>query len=208
MYCNNTTCKISTLVLRGVQVNKKNNQRSRLTKMLMKQAYLRLMRQRQPGQITVKEICEGAEINRSSFYLHYTEPNDILKELEDEAIGQISEYLLSIGSSKDSAPDAKNYLMSFLRYIRNNDELFRTLLVKNSDPHFRRKLSEFALTMTESSFYVSIDEEKKTYIYKFIISGCLELLSDWIQTDYVLADQKMCSMLYSLCEGSIRFAMV
>ena len=74
-------------------MNKKDNQRSRITKMLMKQAYMALLNEKKTDKISVKDICERSEINRSTFYLHYAEPNDLLIEIEDEAIELIKDYL-------------------------------------------------------------------------------------------------------------------
>lgn len=187
-------------------MNTKDNQRSRLTKMLLKQAYIRLMHERQPAKITVKDICEGAEVNRSTFYLHYTQPNDILIELEDEAIHQVSDSLRSIGGSIEAPSDARAYLLAFLRYIQKNDELFRTLLAENSDPHFRRKLFDFAMAMVGNAFDITMEADRKSTVYRFIISGSIELLTQWIRSDYTTPEQVECELLYNLCEGCIRQA--
>lgn len=184
-------------------MNKKDNQRSRLTRMLMKQAYLELMRGKPASKITVKDICESAEVNRSTFYLHYAEPNDILTELEDESISRISEALSAIGASDTGSQDARNYLLSFLRYIRQNDEMFRALLVENSDPHFRRKLQAVALNMAVNAFQVELPEACKTGAYLYIVSGSIELLSAWVGNQYEIPENVMCDMLYCLCEGSL-----
>lgn len=187
-------------------MNTKDNQRSRLTRMLLKQAYIRLMHERQPAKITVKDICEGAEVNRSTFYLHYTQPNDILIELEDEAIRQVSDSLRSIGGSTEAHANARQYLLTFLRYIQKNDELFRTLLVENSDPHFRRKLFDFAMAMVANTFDIPMEAERRNSVYRFIISGSIDILTEWIRSDYATAEQAEGELLYNLCEGCIRQA--
>ena len=187
-------------------MNTKDNQRSRLTRMLLKQACLRLMHEKQPQKITVKEICEGAQVNRSTFYLHYTQPNDILIELEDEAIQQVSDALRSIGGSFDAPADARAHLLAFLRYIRKNSELFRTLLVENSDPHFRRKLFDFAMAMVGNAFAIDLEAQRKTAVYRFLISGSIELLTEWLRGDCAVPEQAEGELLYTLCEGCIRQA--
>ena len=161
------------------------------------------MHTKQTGKISVTDICYAAEINRSTFYQHFDDPNSVLKELEDDAISQVSEYLVSIGSSNTAHSDAQGYLMAFLRFIKKNDDLFRTFLIENSDPHFRRKLFDLASAMTLSAFDVRMDEKTKTNVYRFLISGSLELLVEWIRSDYGLSESELCSLLYGLCEGSI-----
>lgn len=185
-------------------MNTKDNQRSRLTRMLLKNSYMRLMSERPTGKITVKDICEGAEVNRSTFYLYYSEPNDILMELEDETISLVEQSMHSIGATDETSPDTQAYLLSFLREIRRNGELLRSLLVENSDPHFRRKLQTFALSLAEMAFDVTLDEKDKHVTYLFIVSGSIELLTDWMKNDYAVSEQTMCSLLFKLCEGSLK----
>lgn len=185
-------------------MNTKDNQRSRLTRMLLKNAYLTLMRTKQSGKITVKDLCEVAQVNRSTFYLHFNEPNDILMSLEDEAIEQISAYLRSIGAQEESSPDVQKYLLSFLQYIRKNDETFRCLLVENSDPHFRRKLFDLSLELIPVDFSLPMESDQLRTVCRFMISGSIELLTEWIREDYKISDQQMGLLLNRLCEGAIK----
>lgn len=189
-------------------MNTKDNQRSRLTRLLLKNAYLECMHHKQPGKITVKDICEAAQVNRSTFYLHFDEPNDILIALEDESIDQISEYLRSIGAEEEASPDVQNYLLSFFQYIRKNDETFRCLLVENNDPHFRRKLFDLTMELIPAEFSLDIHPELLELICRFIISGSIELLIHWVRTDYQIPDQQMGLLLNRLCEGSIKEALL
>lgn len=185
-------------------MNTKGNQRSRLTRMLLKNSFMRLMREKPAGKITVKDICTGAEVNRSTFYMYYSEVNDILMELENETIEWVAESLGPIGAQEKAQPDAQSYLLTFLNNVRRNDELLRTLLVENSDPHFRRKLQAVAMKMAESAFKVELDPEIRTATYLFIVSGSIELLVDWIRNNYAVSERAMCSLLFSLCEGSLK----
>lgn len=185
-------------------MNKKDNQRSRLTRMLMKQAYMDLMKEKRTDRITVRDICERAEINRSTFYLHYPEPNALLIEIEDEAIVLVREALSVIGAIKTPTLGVSEYLLSFVEYIRKNEDLFRTLLVENSDPHFRRKMRDTALAMIESGFHVDLEPEKKRAACLFVISGSLEVLTDWIRSNCALRERSVCESLYRLSEGALR----
>jgi len=185
-------------------MNTKDNQRSRLTKLLMKQAFLDLMHKTAPDKITVKEICSTAELNRTTFYLHYSEPNDILIELEDEAIKQVSDALCSIGHSGAGKTDTMANLFEFLRYIRKNDDLFRTFLVENSNPHFRRKLQKCAKETVMKWFDVQLAQEYKEYAYTYLISGCIDLLIEWIRSNYQMSDECLGDILFCMCEGGLR----
>ena len=182
-------------------MNTKNNQRSRITKLLIKQAFLSLMHTKRTGKISVTDICSAAEINRSTFYQHFAETNSVLEELENDAISQVNEYLVSIGSSYLAHSDTKGCLMSFLHFVKKNDELFRTLLLENSDSHFRTKMFDLTNAMAHTVFRSRMEEKTEENIYRFLISGSLDLLVEWIRSDYELLEKDCCNLLYTLCEG-------
>lgn len=68
-------------------MNTKNNQRTGLSKLLFKNALMDLLKEKgSVAKISVRELCDRAELNRSTFYAHYNEPNDLLMEIETELL--------------------------------------------------------------------------------------------------------------------------
>ena len=57
----------------------KTDARVKYTKMVLKKALLELMQHKPVNKITVKEICERAELNRATFYAHYSDCFDLLE---------------------------------------------------------------------------------------------------------------------------------
>ena len=47
------------------------------------------------NKITVKEICERAELNRATFYAHYSDCFDLLESIEEELFGQFERSMQS-----------------------------------------------------------------------------------------------------------------
>lgn len=64
----------------------------------MDKALLELLEKKDFSYITVKEICEKAEVNRSTFYLHYETIGDLL----EESIDYIQKKFLSSFQGKQS----------------------------------------------------------------------------------------------------------
>lgn len=184
-------------------MNTRNNQRSRLTHCLLKQAYLQLLHEKQTAKITVKDICQIAEVNRSTFYAHYFEPNDILKELEDETIAQTLDALGSIEENRFDSNYARSSLQAFLMYIDKNQEVFYSLLVENSDPHFRRKFQSVALEVIEKAFRVIFLSDDYALAYRYIVGGSMEIVTDWIKNGCMIPERTICDILYRLSEGCL-----
>ena len=102
----------------------------------MDEAFLALMAKKDFEYITVKEICEVAGVNRSTFYLHYETMSDLLSE----SAGRMNEQFLASMEKDSDAFSTKlrncprdelylitpDYLTPYLSYIKNNKRLFRT----------------------------------------------------------------------------------
>lgn len=59
----------------------------------MDEAFLRLLEKKDISYITVKEICETAGVNRSTFYLHYETISDLLSESVNYLNDQFLAYM-------------------------------------------------------------------------------------------------------------------
>ena len=64
----------------------KENRKTRYTKMVLQNSLFELMEKKPIEKITIKELCENADINRTTFYAHYSDQYDLLAKIENETI--------------------------------------------------------------------------------------------------------------------------
>lgn len=69
---------------------KKMDRRVRKTRAQLRAGLARLMQQKNIKEITVKELVDEIDINRSTFYLHYTDIYQMLQSIEGELDGRYS----------------------------------------------------------------------------------------------------------------------
>lgn len=75
---------------------KKENQRIMITRRLLKENLIEMLKEKSIDKISVTELCQRAEINRSTFYAHYSVPKDVLLEIKWDFATQIAESLRSL----------------------------------------------------------------------------------------------------------------
>lgn len=56
------------------------DRRKRYTRKVLKESLISLLKDKPISSVTVKEICELADINRSTFYTHYNDQFDLLEK--------------------------------------------------------------------------------------------------------------------------------
>ena len=72
---------------------RKSDARVRYTKRVLEKSLLALLKEKPINKITVKEVCELAELNRATFYTHYSDCFALLEKIEKELIGAFEETL-------------------------------------------------------------------------------------------------------------------
>lgn len=183
-------------------MNTKNNQRTRLSKMLLKNALMDALKEKgSVNKVSVRELCERAELNRSTFYAHYSEPKDLLDELEEEILQSTKEHLEKIGAENDLG--AHKYISSFLKYIKDNDKQFRTLLIDSADPDFRSRFMQQTIAQFIENLDISFSPEIEQYIYSYILNGSTGILIQWIRTDYECDENTICNLLFSINDSAL-----
>lgn len=183
-------------------MNTKNNQRTRLSKMLFKNALMDLLKEKgSVAKISVRELCDRAELNRSTFYAHYQEPNDLLNEIETELLDATEEHLEKIGAENDVG--AHKYILSFLQYIRQNDKPFRTLLIDSTDPEFRSRFMQQSIIQFVDNLRIELPKELEQYIFSYILNGSTGIIIQWIRSDYAADENDIVNLLFSINNSAL-----
>ncbi len=159
---------------------KKTDRRVRFTKNLLRDALVELMQTQHISAISVTAICEIADINRSTFYAHNTDPADLLSHLEQEVLENLRHYLAKQDYS-DNIPINEQELTKILEYLKENADLFKALLSKNCDFAVQQRIVELseAVHVTINPKY---SPEVQEYLSVYGITGCISIVQKWLHS--------------------------
>lgn len=115
----------------------KTDARVRYTRQIIQHVFIDLLKQKPINKITVKEICEKAEINRSTFYKHYEDVYHLMHKLEESALNQLE--LLLFGSAHNGNI---HVLTTLLTSLLEYKDLLTSLTAKSPDSDFLNRLAE------------------------------------------------------------------
>lgn len=87
------------------------------TRAAIKSAFLELRRKKPIEKITVTELAKLAEINKATFYLHYSDIYSLADEMEDEVIDDILSEIQGLNKFFD---DPRKYTAEMRRALLNN----------------------------------------------------------------------------------------
>lgn len=164
------------------------------TAVRMDKVFLELLEKNDFAFITVKEICKKAEVNRSTFYLHYETIDDLLSESTDFVIKQFvthmnedpGDFIQKIETCplEELYLITPSYLTPYLNYIKEHQKLFRTLI---------ENAGTLRMDMTYTKMYYHIfspilkrfgvPEQNQKYRISFYIHGINAIITEWLKTD-------------------------
>ena len=178
-----------------MESNKLNKSESKYynTACLMNESLILLLEKKDYSFITVKEICEKAGVNRSTFYLHYETIDDLLSECIEYVGNKINKKFSNKVINKQVIKDSgledlllitPEYLLPYLEFLKENKVIYK---IAYSQPnvfkeqyivnHLHKNIFEPIL----NRFLVPKNEQK--YMMSFYLSGMGALMIEWIKND-------------------------
>lgn len=163
---------------------KKEDLRVVRTKRNIKKAFIELAKNETYQKISVKDLCDIAMINRNTFYLHYQNKDDLVREMVDETISKykvcfmplVAQFFVDI-QKKDINSFAKN-IESLLKILYEDIELYRIILTDDYLTGYFRSV-EGVYEKNIMSF-LNIRTNKSKLIFRYMMSGCAGILTDWM----------------------------
>lgn len=153
------------------------NQRVRLSKMMLKDALVDLLQEKPLSKISVLEICETAQINRTTFYKYYGSQLVLLNDIESDFLSQMNDRIALVTSKSPNA------VVAVLESLYDQRRIFRTLVKAVPGQEFA--IHFFALPNISSVFESlakvdGLSRQHEEYIREFICQGTFAVLCDWL----------------------------
>ena len=167
--------------------NKPDGRRVRMTKMLLKNALIDIMKTKSIHLISIKEICEEADVNRSTFYRHYNTQYDLYDEI-------IEDITKDIGAIYKNDYTTVDFLTKVLEYIESKRETFLVILSDNG----KVSLGEAFVLFTGRFMDHNNTSELVTYVMEFIAAGLTSTIWSWLNKENRRPACDVARMLHNL----------
>ena len=134
--------------------------------------------------IRIVELCSKADINRTTFYLHFRGVTDVLESLHEEIVERIfSDKTVAFDFSQPFR--AVSFLNDCSGVLDSYDNLDRFLCESDSADYFLSGLKNgFCRKLLQ--LHTELDEniaELANYVIRFLASGMLDTYVQWLKTD-------------------------
>jgi AcrR family transcriptional regulator len=155
------------------------------TRGLIRDAFIKLMDERGFLNITVNDIADGAMINRSTFYLHYTDKYELLQKTVDEAIETIIGSVEPQAHLLNGKPDYESFLQNLSMILKTFEKdalLYKIILNDKEALGISRKLESSLKNKLESCFPYQFSISRDLFV-ELVSSLYVSTIRWWLNND-------------------------
>ncbi|KPN95164.1 TetR/AcrR family transcriptional regulator [Lysinibacillus sp. ZYM-1] len=158
------------------------------TKQAIKKAFIQQVEEEGFERVTVKKLALTAQINRGTFYLHYSDKYDVMEDLQQELLMELERYVKHV-QPVDAFQTMKmgqlyQPFIKVIACIKEHAPAFRMLLGEQESPGFTQKMKIIFGNHILDRLSVLREEvqdpEFQQYLQAFIASAILGVIQEWL----------------------------
>ena len=184
---------------------REEDRRVRRSRKMLKQGLLELMKSRHFSEISVRDITDLVDMNRGTFYLHYTGTADLLKSIEDDMEAEIQ----TVVDTHIGEAEQKNMLRPvfepILDFIVEHRETCESLFYNNEVSGFFERLEAMCRKNGREIVrlrYPSVTEARMPYLLSSVTYGLMGMLKAWFEQGMDLPKAELLQMAERLLDGA------
>lgn len=191
------------------QNEKKTDRRIERTRMSIRNAVMQLIIEKDFGQITVKELAERADINRKTFYMHYTSVQDVIEEVQNEIIDSLM-VVIDQYNYLDTNFDAYVLFHSLNQIINENYEFYKKIISANSYEFLIVKVKDVLKERLTEKFKGQISmPDAQFYLYaEYLTSGIMAMYTEWFTMDPQPSLEVLAEAASKISFGGVKLAVM
>ncbi|TSB47391.1 TetR/AcrR family transcriptional regulator [Alkalicoccobacillus porphyridii] len=177
-------------------MSNKIDRRKQYTKMVLKDGLIQLLKEKPISSVTVKELCELADVNRSTFYSHYKDPYDLLDKMGEEIVVDMTATLNSYNFKKEE--EVLQMTEKILEYVATKSEICQVLLSEHGETAFKRRVMKLTQQIIMEKWLDDYHLRGKLsdYIPLLILSGSIEVIKNWLGNGRQESTAEMASLIH------------
>ncbi len=164
-----------------------DNKRVALTKRLLKETLIEELKDAPLSQVTIKSLCERAQLNRSTFYAHYADVYELFREIEDDYLAHVVFFTSSMNQH-----EKLSRIVKYTLYVQKNKDTFFAL-VKNG--YLITKFVDLARLHVDQN---NAPTPNTHLLAAYAVTGSIALLHEWLENPELHSPKEIAQLILAL----------
>ena len=181
------------------------DRRARRSLKLLKESLLELMKQKTFADISVRDVTDAADMNRATFYLHYSGTAELLQSVEEDLLAELQSLVdahmqetFAVGSV---APVFEPVLDFAVEHRETCTILFASSEASGFFQAIQRLVHENGAPLVRTWFRPA-DPRLTDYLLNFLAWGFIGLLSEWFEKDMALPKAELLAAAQRMADSA------
>jgi AcrR family transcriptional regulator len=166
----------------------RQDRRNKRTEKAIKNAFISIMAEKEISNITIKEISDGADINRKTFYAHYVDVYAVLDDIENDLVKKLDDLINNYDILKNRY-NPYPLFKELTTELNKNFDFYKHLIQSSS---YSKLLMKIKGIIKEKIINIIVDEVKinkniLSYVIEFITAGTISVYEEWFNSDKQLS---------------------
>ena len=156
------------------------DRRKRKTQIALQNSLIDLLSVKEIGNISIRELAEKADVNRSTFYVNYQDIYELLEQLETDLSASLGS-LLAEGTISD-----QQFWEHVLSYLQQEKKLLRLIFCSPSGGKlastFQAELENHYKLYYQENLKRELTSQEESFIL-YHVAGLTRIIQDWLVAD-------------------------
>ncbi len=155
------------------------DRRVQRTRAALRDALLSLLADRGWDDVSVQDICEQANVGRSTFYMHFQNKEQLL----EGGLSDLRGFLRGQGGAQhEGAPEILPFARALIEHIHEQRKLFRSIIGRRSGHVVQTRFKEMVLQLVEEdlSRFLAAGWQRDATVH-YVAGAFVELLAWWVE---------------------------
>ena len=170
----------------------------------METALLLLLDEKELHQISVKEVCQRANVARSTFYTYYDVIDDCLQAIENRFLHEIIAMTAALENRENLDGIDLSFFEETLGYLKDNQRLLYLFMIKRYNSRFVNRWKDAIKYHLYRQIPSRISDKNRELTLEIIASGTIGAYQYWLKNPYELDSGYVKQLLRRTLEVYIR----
>ncbi len=174
------------------------------TKRAIRNAFAKLMVEKDINDITIMELAETADINRKTFYNYYSGVYQVVDDIEHDILSSYAELLGGV-EFREYMDAPVSLFNRFSQLINMDPEFFGYLLTMNGNISLITRIMRLLKEKTCEVMVAQLEVEayKADIVIDFVLSGMLSVYQHWFSSDRSVPAEEVSQIISTMSFGGI-----
>lgn len=191
-------------------MEKKEDRRKLKSKEDINKAFLSLLQEKGISGLTVFNITERANINRSTFYLHYKDKYDLFERYVDNLLNEMVSTIEPTKPLEKESRESENRMQNLFSHFHNNAGFYQAMFHYKGGAYFYNeflKNIELFFQQKTDSFFITnqYKDANQQILIDFLIYGFFGVINHWFKNGMIESNKVMGEELEALIEHMAKY---